>query len=301
MKTIFILLSVLIFNTTLFSYEYNSLDATGQKGLFQNSLPYSKNIENCINKISLNYNHLLKDNKYFLYVQDSTLLTNDCNNKINVIKKFKNNIEDAIVFKNKMYLNIDRSVWVSDGTKIGTFLLKKDLDIFRFNTSNYNLYILAYPGMDGLNMYTVDEENKTLKRVLKGISISTSKFAYFAEPSLYITRFGNLFKMNEITFETNVINDQPLVYYPSFLIPIGDKLLHFVSEKGEIFITNGTRKGTKKIKSFRDTKKDIYFKLHSIEKNKIFFLTAGIEKNEVLYQTDGTIEGTIVVANTSNN
>lgn len=292
MKTIFIFLVIILFNTMLLSYEYNFTDSTGQKGLFQNSLPFSKNIENCINKLSFTSNYLLKNNREFLYVEDSNLVLNDCNKNTSTIKKFQKDIESKIVFKNKLYLNVNHSVWVSDGTKDGTYILKKDLNIFSFNTSNYNLYILSYPGMDELEMYTIDEKNKTLKRILKGISISTSRFAHFGTPFLYITRYGTLFRMNEINFEIEIINDQPLVYYPSFLVPMGEKLLHFVSEKGEIFVTNGTKEGTQKIKSFRNTRKDIYFKVETAYDNKIVFLTQDINKNENMYETDGTKEGT---------
>lgn len=300
MKTIFLTLIIFIFNISLFSYEYNFEDSIGQKGLFQNNLPYSKKTDNCITNITLNENYILKKNKEFFYEENSTLILNNCNSKIEIIKEFKDEVKSKIVFKNKMYLNINNAVWLSDGTKSGTILLKKDLDTFRFNTTNYNLYILSYPGMNGLKIYTIDEKNKTLKRILKGVSISSSRFAHFGTPHLYITRLGNFYKMDEITFDIKVINSQPLVYYPSFLTPLGEKLLHFVSEKGEIFITNGTKDGTKRIKSFRDTRKDIYFKIYAVENDKILFLTQDIKNNKKLYETDGTIEGTTFIKEMNN-
>ncbi len=300
MKTLAILFISIIFNTAVLSYEYNFIDSKRQKGLFKNDIPYSSIIENCINIASSNNNYILKDSKEFLYVERSRLILNNCDEKFSIIKDFNNVITNEIIFKNNIYLSVNNEIWSSDGTEDGTYLLKKGLDKFSFHMTKYNLYVILYPSMSGLKIYTIDQNNRTLKRVLKGISIGSSRFAYFAKPYLYITRYGSLFKMNEINYEIKVINDQPLVYYPSFLASIGEKLVHFVPEKGEIFITNGTKEGTHMIKSFRNTKKDIYFKIHTVFDNKILFVTQDVDNNIDLYETDGTEEGTVFVKKMDN-
>jgi len=300
MKTIFIFLMTIFFPFSLFSYEYNFIDAHGQKKLFINSHPYSTKIDRCIYTIAYDKNHLVIDNKKFVYMHESNLLIDDCNSNISILEQIKGEVKSEIVYKNRLYLYIDDSIWVTNGTKEGTYKLKDDIGIVSFNTTNYNLYILEYVAVDELKTYIVDKENRTLKRVLKGITIPSSRFAHFGKPVLFVTRLGTLFKMNEITFDIEIINEQDNVFYPSFLVPLSDKLLHFVSEKGEIYITNGTDEGTKIIKTFRDTKRDVYFQLHTLTENKIEFFTTDDKQNQSLYETDGTIEGTVFVKSIDN-
>lgn len=300
MKAIFIFLITLFFTTNIFSYEYYFIDSKQQRKVFTNSLPYSSKIESCINTITHYKNYLLVNERELVYIDDnSNLISTNCNDKVFVIKEFKDKIESQIVYKNRLYINVKDSVWVTDGKKDNTTLLKNKLGILAFNNTDYNLYVLEYPAHDELNLYVVNKDFKSLKRVSKGITISSSRFSHFSTPNLYITRMGTLFKMNEITYDVEVVNEQFNVFYPSFAIPLKGKLIHFVSEKGEIYVTYGTKDSTQKIKSFRDTKRDVYFRVHSLGEDKVSFLALDDKRNESLYETDGTIEGTVLVRKVS--
>jgi len=190
-------------------------------------------------------------------------------NKVKSLNLY-NDKNQMITMKNRLYfnafdINSDNSLWVSDGTKIGTKLIK-DIDSNRDSEAEI-------VGMSGI------DENRFIFLVCfnynKSQQNNDAEGLWISDGSTDGTKQLKSISLNSIY---NYLNKAPKVLNGKY---------YFVSEENSLWVSDGTEIGTKIVKEFTESI------IQSLDvKNGLLFFEVEDESKYKLWRSDGTEEGT---------
>jgi ELWxxDGT repeat protein len=248
----------------------------------------------------VNYSHIL----------EKVVIVDEILNQLNIDSKLAN-------FNNKLYFSVDADLWVSDGTSVGTKLLK-DIPVNNpnyntraeyFTISNNKLYFVTDTDVNGTELWVSDGTTagtKLVKDIKSGSGLYSDSFPRNLTDlggSLYFSALNNL-NGNELWVSDGTEGETKLVVdinpgknnsSPRYITALNNKLF-FSADNGvkgrELWVSDGTKNGTKLLKDINPGSQSSEVRDLTVSGNKLYFIADnGINGNE-LWVSDGTEGGT---------
>jgi len=241
--------------------------------------------------------------KYVLWISNGTENSTHIISDVEVKSTFDYLEDNKVILNNLLYFYGNESLFVTDGTDIGTQLIKNNMpeDIIRFNNS---LFFSAFDAYNDRELWISDGTVQGTSRLLdidpEGSSVPMeltvwgSHFYFNADDG---THDRQLWKSDGTEEGTIMLTDyftESNQKYPTQFVEFDDEL-YFVAGTAEttksIWKTDGTEEGTKYVYG---KPAEEYFNPGNMKvyNGKLYFSAYDPEHGTELWVTDGTEEGT---------
>ncbi|MFD2524134.1 hypothetical protein [Emticicia soli] len=171
------------------------------------------------------------------------------------------------------------SVWKSDGTEAGTSIIK-DIDSLTHNIS-----------------FSYKESLNQVLAVNNDVFFTVKRYTFRQNGTGVDKAIIELWKTNGVETEiVKTFDDTDYSYQTdetSSLVNFNQKLV-FILKHSQLWISDGTADGTKRLKTFGHIHDDIYNKKWAFLNNKFYFSAYNNQQAE-LWESDGTDTGTVLV------